>query len=296
MGLTCGLVAALTIVVTATTGAAPAAAFPPTRPTRVLALGDSVMEGAAGAIPAALPGREVVVDTAVSRGTGATAAAAAGHGTDWDVVVILIGHNDGASPGVYQPPYRRMLDQFAGVPRVVLLTVHEARPYYVGVNAFVRDEAARRANVRVSDWNDAANRQPGTTGGDGLHLTGSGAQLMARLVSEQVLVAEAEFLPTTTTAAPTTAPTTTAPTTTEGAVLAPAQSIDRPPPTTEATTTTRPGPTTTIPNVVDLASGTEVAAPPTDDGPSTPPAVWVLLAAGAATMAAILRRELGRPS
>ncbi len=74
------------------------------------------MEGAAGAIPAALPGREVVVDTAVSRSTGATAAAAAGHGTDWDVVVILIGHNDGASPGVYQPPYRRMLDQFAAVP------------------------------------------------------------------------------------------------------------------------------------------------------------------------------------
>ena len=284
-------VVALTTVGSATV-ADPAAAFPPTRPTRVLALGDSVMEGAAGAIPAALPGREVVVDTQVSRSTGATAAAAAGHGTDWDVVVILIGHNDGASAGVYQPPYRRLLDQFAGVPRVVVLTLHEARPYYAGVNAFLRAEAARRPNVRVSDWNDAVNRQPGATAGDGLHLTGTGAQLMARLVYEQVLVAEAEFLPTTTT-------TTTAPTTTTAAavVLVPAESIDRDPPTTTTTTSTTPRPTTTVTNVVDLASGSGAppAAEPADDT-GTAPAIWVALAAGTVAMAAILRKELGRPT
>lgn len=292
--LTWGLVAAFTVVAAATASSGPAAAFPPTRATRVLALGDSVMEGAAGAIPAAVPGREVVVDTAVSRSTGATAAAAAGHGTDWDVVVILIGHNDGASPGVYQPPYRRMLDQFATVPRVVVLTLHEVRPYYGGVNAFLRDEASRRPNVRLSDWNDAVNRQPGATAGDGLHLTGSGAQLMARLVSEQVLVAEVEFLPTTTTTTTTTTPPTTAPTTTEAAVLIPPESVDRPAPPT--TTSTTPRPTTTVPNVVDLASGAEASAPPGDDGASTPAVVWVLLAVATAAMAAILRRELGRPA
>ncbi len=299
MVLTWGLVGLLTIVAGSTAGTAPAEAFPPTRPTRVLALGDSVMEGAAGAIPAALPGREVAVDTAVSRSTGATATAAAGHGTDWDVVVILIGHNDGASAGVYQPPYRRMLDQFAGVPRVVVMTLHEVRPYYAGVNAFLRHEAGRRPNVRVSDWNDAVNHQAGVTAGDGLHLTGAGAQLMARLVYEHVLVAESEFLPTTTTTTPTTTTTTTTPPSTEAAVLVPPESIDRPsPPSTTSTTSNRTTPTptpTTIANVVDLASGdvTGVPAEP-DEGPATPPVTWVVLAGGFVAMAAILRKELGR--
>jgi lysophospholipase L1-like esterase len=288
--LTWALVAVVTVVIAATVWSQPASAFPPTRPTRVLALGDSVMEGAAGAIPAALPGREVVVDTAVSRSTGATATAAAGHGTDWDVVVLLVGHNDGASPGVYQPPYRRMLDQFAGVPRVVVLTIHEARPYYAGVNAFLRDEATRRPNLRVADWNDAVNRQPGTTASDGLHLTGPGTALMAKVVSDQVLVAEVEFLPTTTTTATTTT-TTTAPATT-AAVLVPAPSIDRPPPeAAPSTTSSPPRATTTIPNVVDLASGADAIAD--DDGRATSPVVWVLLAAGLVAMVAILRRELG---
>ncbi len=54
-----------------------------------------------------------------------------------------------------------------------------------------------------------------------------------------------------------------------------------------------PRPTTTVPNVVDLAGGPESLAPPADDG--TPAAVWMALAAGVVAMAAILRRELGRP-
>jgi hypothetical protein len=49
-----------------------------------------------------------------------------------------------------------------------------------------------------------------------------------------------------------------------------------------------------VPNVVDLASGTDAAAPAgPDDGQATSPAVWVLVAAGAVAMGAILRRELG---
>ena len=224
-------------------------AFPPERTTRVLVLGDSVIKGTDPYLPGALAGREVTLDAEVSRTTGATADAAAGYGTDWDVVVILVAFNDGGSAGVYQPAYRRMLDQFAGVDRIVLLTLHEVRPYYAGVNAFLRDQAAPRPNVRVADWNAVVQANPGCLSGDGLHPNSTGAQLLAGLVGEQVGQAEFDhklaFLAaaklrsdatSTTTSTTTTAPPTTTtlpPTTTTAEVeLAPPVSIDREPTTT----------------------------------------------------------------
>ena len=113
------------------------AAFPPGRPTRVLVLGDSVMKGAEASVIAALPGREVVFDSEVSRSTGAGAAVIGQRGADWDVAVVLLGHNDGGSPGAYQPAARRTLDQLRVVPYVSWLTIHEVRPYYPDVNRFV---------------------------------------------------------------------------------------------------------------------------------------------------------------
>ncbi|MEO6627832.1 MAG: hypothetical protein ABIP03_04620, partial [Aquihabitans sp.] len=70
-----------------------APSFPPGRPTRVLVLGDSVMAGAANNYGPALPGRDVVVDAAVNRTTGQGVDVSAALGADWDVVVILLGHN-----------------------------------------------------------------------------------------------------------------------------------------------------------------------------------------------------------
>lgn len=241
-------------------GAGPArAAFPPERPTRVLAVGDSVMEGAAGAIGAALPGREVVVDTEVSRSTGASADAAAAQGTDWDVVVVLLAHNDGGSPGAYQPAYRRLLDTFAAVPRVVVMTLHEVRPYYADVNAFLRAEAEARPNVTVADWNAVTSAAPGSTAGDGLHLSGSGARLMADLVAGEVVAAELAAVPPPTTLPPTTtttvAPTTTAPPTTTTTV----------PPTTTSTSTTT-STTEPPPPVVPTATASRVAPAEDQDG------------------------------
>lgn len=291
------LVAATVVVALAlgpaATGAAPAEprrpAFP-TRPTRVLVMGDSVILGAKAAIAGALPGREVLEDAVVSRSTGATAAAAATHGTDWDVVVILVAHNDGGSPGAYQPPYRQMLDQFAGVPRIVVLTIHEVRPYYAGVNAFLRAQAASRPNVTVADWNAVANANPGATGGDGLHLSGGGAGLMAQLVAGQVEQAEAaaEPPPTTTTTAPPTTTTTLPPTTTTAVPveLIPATSIDQAPPSTTTTTTAPPRP-----KVVAIRA----TEPASDDGegPSSR-LVWPALVVAIALAGGALQRVARR--
>lgn len=296
-----GLVAAAVPSSSAPVVGAPTA-FQSERPTRVLAVGDSVMEGAAAAIAAELPGREVLVDTEVSRSTSSSAEAGAGHGTDWDVVVILLGHNDGGSPGVYQPPYRRLLDHFADAERIVVLTIHEVRPYYAGVNRFLRDEAAARSNVQVADWNATVSETSGTTAGDGLHLSGRGAQLMAGLIADQVAEAETGKSPPSTTEAPTNGtptsaptsapPTTTAPgasstTATEPGALIPATSTTRPPPINTSVSSTRP----TRPSVISARS--EAGGPPDEGGDAAPPATWALLFI-AAVATALALQHVGR--
>ncbi|WP_426573706.1 hypothetical protein [Aquihabitans sp. McL0605] len=274
-----GVLAGLVAPAGASSGSASAhsvRSFPPDRPTRVLIVGDSVMLGAAPQDTAHLPGRDVTVDAMVNRSTHQAADVVAQHGTDWDVVVVLIGHNDGGSPGVYQPAMRQILDEVKGVPRVVFLTIHEARPYYADVNRFLATLPAQYPNLRIGDWNAIANQHPDAMSSDGLHLNGQGADLMATLVADQVAQAERELgpKPTTTTAAPTTT-TTTPPTTTTD------------PPTT---TTTKPVATTTAVLEAAVADAPAPAAPrppPVDDG--SPPAVaWVAVAAAVVVMVAYL--------
>lgn len=251
------------------------------RPTRVLVVGDSVLEGAAAAIPAALAGREVVVDTQVSRSTASSVDAALAHGTDWDIVVVLLGHNDGGSPNAYQPAYRRLFDAFAGAPRIVPITIHEVRDDYPAVNAFLRAEAAARPNVRVLDWNALLADRPDATAGDGLHLSRAGADLMAWAVAGEVEAAEIELAPppTTTTETPTT---TAAPTTTEP----PATTTTKDRATTSSATTSPSASTTT-------ADRAALAAPVSPEPPADGAERWAWPAtiAGFATLALVLRRE-----
>lgn len=193
-------------------------AFPPERPTRVLVLGDSVPAGAISQFKAALPGREVVVDAAVNRSTNQGADLIADPlGTDWDVVIVMLGHNDGGSPTAFQPAARRILDQLRDVPRVSWLSIHEVRDYYPGVNDYIEGLTEEYPNLHVADWNSVAAANPDGIAGDGLHLGPKGATLMAALAAEEVAAAERAHLealnPTTTTSTTTTTAATT--TTTE---------------------------------------------------------------------------------
>ncbi|MCB0961326.1 MAG: hypothetical protein KDB04_17600, partial [Acidimicrobiales bacterium] len=240
-------------------GAAPdQRAFPPIRPTRVLILGDSVMKGAVSAYPGALPGRDVTVSAEVNRSTGQGADELARLGTDWDVVVILLGHNDGGSPGAFQPAARRILDQLRDVRLVSWLTIHEVRPYYPGVNQYIASLRADYPNLVVGDWNAVAAANPGALAGDGLHLNGEGARLMAGVVADQVEAAEAGWAQAldALARAATTTTTTTAPTTTTTATTTTTR-----PPTTTTTTTTAPTTTTVAPTTSEAAEG--AASPPT---------------------------------
>lgn len=287
------VLAALVGLMPAADGRPTAPTFPPQRPTRVLVLGDSVMKGAATTIAPTLPGREVIVDAEVNRSTGQGAEVIDRLGTDWDVVVVLLGHNDGGTPGAYQPAVRRILDQLRGVRSVSWLTIHEVRPYYPDVNRFVAEQVATHPNLRTGDWNAVAAANPGAVAADGLHLNGTGAQLMADLVAEQVQIAELEYLAalqrlaraattttttstTTTTAPPTTTSTSTTTTTTT---------------TTEATTTSRPRPATTTSGASDEP---EAAGGDDDDGSGSGAvagAAVAVLALGGGAVALARRRR-----
>ena len=203
--------------------AAVAATSQPGRP-RLLVIGDSIILGTQGNIAADLPEWDVVFDAAVSRSTADGLDVLAAHGSDFSAVVVALGANDGETPGVFTPRVAALLDVLAGVPLVIWLTIHEARPYYAQANAIIREQVSRHPNALVADWNAAV--RDGDVGGDGLHLTGQGSVDMAAWVAAVVRLAS---VPTTTT---TTTTTTTAPPTT---VTAPPS---EPPPAAAPTTNT----------------------------------------------------------
>jgi hypothetical protein len=99
------------------------------------------------------------------------------------VVVINVGYNDWVA--VYDVDrVMRALKQ-AGVRRAIWVTLREASSYaslYAQSNARIRDAARRwRKSLVVADWNSYSVGKPWFRE-DGLHLTESGAQALARLL------------------------------------------------------------------------------------------------------------------
>lgn len=181
------------------TGGAPPWA-PPAVPTRLpmvrklLAVGDSVMLGAARAI-AAIPGWEATVDARGCRqptwrgdGCGAVdipsgvdalrAARAAGH--LGGAVVLHLGNNGPMSAEQFDAVMAEVADQ-----RLVLaLTLREPRSYEAGNNAVIGGAVARWPNLRIVDWHAAARDRPEWFGdGEGIHLSSAGARAMADLIA-----------------------------------------------------------------------------------------------------------------
>ena len=134
----------------ATTGGASATA--PTRIRRVVLIGDSVMaalnpgytDAAAKVIGAA--GWNVVIDARVNRTTaqGATVAKAR-RAQETDSVVVMLGHNDGATPSVFSRRATAVLEQLKRAPHVYWLTMRE--PRYAGANQVLRALASRKCVV-----------------------------------------------------------------------------------------------------------------------------------------------------
>ncbi len=108
------------------------------------------------------------------------------------VVVLGLGYNDAATPG-FEPAMDEMLNQTADSDLVVLVTLRESGrygEYYGAANDYMFRQAAVRSNVVVADWAAVSMAHPESVKRDGIHLTTTGAFLMADLLVETILDAE----------------------------------------------------------------------------------------------------------
>jgi peptidoglycan/LPS O-acetylase OafA/YrhL len=160
--------------------AAPAVARA-TAPRSALAVGDSIMRGAARALGAAIPGVEV--DAAVSRQIGAMIrllATRRDEGRLAEVVVVHIGNNGYASPERVD----ELLTVLADVPRVVLVNTAVPRAWAGPNNATLAAALPAHPNAVLVDWSAASAGRYELFWGDGVHLRPSGAALYAALIAE----------------------------------------------------------------------------------------------------------------
>jgi lysophospholipase L1-like esterase len=163
----------------------PASAKTGAKARSVVLIGDSVMaalnptytNAAAKVIGGA--GWKVVIDAKVNRTTSQGAVVAqARRAQETDTVVIMLGHNDGATPSVFKRRATAVVQQLKGVPHVYWLTMRE--PRYAAANQVLRSLASQYKNLQLIDW--AHHIRSGWTAKDGLHLNGSGATGMATLI------------------------------------------------------------------------------------------------------------------
>jgi hypothetical protein len=145
-----------------------------------VALGDSVMLGAAEELQA----RGFQVDAQVSRQMKnyvPTMAALRDNGTFGSVVVIHLGTNGGFS----QETLDEMLATVANVPVVLLLTGKADRGWIADNNARIRAVPATHPNVTVVDWEVlSAGCQGRCFYDDNIHLTQSGQNYFADIIGK----------------------------------------------------------------------------------------------------------------
>jgi peptidoglycan/LPS O-acetylase OafA/YrhL len=143
-----------------------------------LAIGDSVMEGAAAQLSAA----GFCVDAKQSRAfvggiedvQGLRAAGKLGQ-----VVVVALGTNGPIGNG----QLTAMMDELAQVPLVVMVTTKADRDYVARNNARIREMPATWPNVKVVDWEALAASCPGQCFyEDGIHLPPDGRNYYAQQI------------------------------------------------------------------------------------------------------------------
>jgi peptidoglycan/LPS O-acetylase OafA/YrhL len=162
----------------------PTTTAPPTTPAPrpvgpIVALGDSVMLGAAPQLLATF-GPGTLVDAQVGRTlwpvVGLVASLRA-EGRLGEQVVIHLGDNGGVDPDLIA----RTMASLTDVDRVLWLTVKVPRSWEAGVNATLAAEIPKYPNARILDWKAVAT-DPSFFYEDGIHLRPSGAAFYAEKV------------------------------------------------------------------------------------------------------------------
>jgi peptidoglycan/LPS O-acetylase OafA/YrhL len=175
-------------------------------PIPVIAIGDSVMLGAAPKLSEALGGG-TYVDAKVSRQYKVAidiVRALKEQGRLGQGVVLHLGNNGPMSAETF----RAVMDQLVDVPRVVVVNVRVTRPWEPDVNRVLAEQVPTYPNARLLDWWGESAMHGDWFAKDKTHLNGAGANSYALLVAAALGDVAKQPLPTTTVA--TTAATTVA--------------------------------------------------------------------------------------
>jgi peptidoglycan/LPS O-acetylase OafA/YrhL len=160
---------------------------PTTSPYRVLAIGDSVMLGAAQQLSDTVnASKPALVDAAQNRQFAAGVDDLQGYADrgelPTDDVIIHLGTNGAINPD----DFNRMMGILANVRRVVILTAKAPRPWEEQVNDTLRTEARKYKNAVIIDWHAIGGAHPEFFYDDAIHLTPDGAAFYAQLVSSNL--------------------------------------------------------------------------------------------------------------
>ncbi len=161
----------------------PAPTAPPTTIAKfpIIALGDSVMLGAApslrenGAWVDAVVGRQLIKGIEIMQQYLAV-------GSLGDVVVVHLGNNGPTS----EERFDELLNLLKDVPLVVLLTVKVPKPWEADNNTFIFNMPAKHPNVRLIDWNGLSQTFENVFYSDGIHLRPEGQLIYTQLVMDTI--------------------------------------------------------------------------------------------------------------
>jgi peptidoglycan/LPS O-acetylase OafA/YrhL len=197
-------------------------------PIPVIAIGDSVMLGAAGKLSEAL-GEGTYVDAAVSRQYKAAidiVRAYADQGRLGQGVVLHLGTNGPMSAETF----RGVMDQLVDVPRVVVVNVRVTKPWEPDVNRVLAEQVPTYPNARLLDWWGESAMHGDWFAKDKTHLNAAGANSYSLLIAAALGDVAAQPLPTTTVATTVPAAPTTVATTAPSAATTVPTTVALPPP------------------------------------------------------------------
>ena len=158
---------------------------PPVSATRVTAIGDSVMLGAAQALQTTIGSDKLYLDAAESRQFSAgvdTIQSLRDQGELGDEAVIQLGTNGTINPDDFD----RMMGILHDAKRVVLVNAHVDRPWEQQVNDTLADGAKRYPNAVLVDWHAIAAEHPEFFWDDGIHLRPEGQEFYAQLIARSL--------------------------------------------------------------------------------------------------------------
>ncbi len=155
-------------------------AVPPPPSASVVAVGDSVMLGAAGVMYERIP-NITMLDAVVSR-QASDVLAILQYWRDAGLLGEVVVLHTGSNGGLTNEQFVAMLDAVRDVPRVIVINVRVPRPWEGPNNHVIGQNVWNYPNAMLVDWHVAATNNPGYLYADGVHLNPAGQQAYTQLI------------------------------------------------------------------------------------------------------------------